>query len=377
MSHSDTIDRPRAASFPSFRADHVGSLLRPQALREARAARAEGRLDAAGLRAVEDEQIARAIAKQEEVGLRAATDGEYRRAYWHYDFLGGLDGIEIYEPEDKVAFKGATLGHKLRVTGKIGWKPSMIEDFRYTASRTRTAIPKQTIPSPSVVHFRGGREAIDRSVYPHMDEFFGDLGATYEEAVGAFYAAGCRYLQLDEVNIAYLCDPQQIEGLKRRGEHVEGLLQIYADMINRATRARPKDMAMSMHLCRGNFQSTFIATGGYEPVAEVLFNAIDVDAYFMEFDDERSGGFEPLRFVPRGNKVVVLGIMTSKTGELESKDELKRRLDDASKFLPMEQLAISPQCGFASTQEGNKLSEEQQWAKLRLVAELSEELWGR
>ncbi|MCR0981121.1 5-methyltetrahydropteroyltriglutamate--homocysteine S-methyltransferase [Roseomonas populi] len=377
MSHSDTIDRPRAANFPSFRADHVGSLLRPQALREARAARAEGRLDAAGLRAVEDEQIARAVAKQEEVGLRAATDGEYRRAYWHYDFLGGLDGIEIYEPEDKVAFKGATLGHKLRVTGKIGWKPSMIEDFRYTASRTRTAIPKQTIPSPSVVHFRGGREAIDRSVYPHMDEFFDDLGATYEQAVGAFYAAGCRYLQLDEVNIAYLCDPQQIEGLKRRGEHVEGLLQIYAGMINRATKARPKDMAMSMHLCRGNFQSTFIATGGYEPVAEVLFNAIDVDAYFMEFDDERSGGFEPLRFVPRGNKVVVLGIMTSKTGELESKDELKRRLDDASKFLPMEQLAISPQCGFASTQEGNKLSEEQQWAKLRLVAELSEEIWGR
>ncbi|QDJ10269.1 5-methyltetrahydropteroyltriglutamate--homocysteine methyltransferase [Roseomonas mucosa] len=364
-------------AFPSFRADHVGSLLRPAALREARQARAEGKLSTEALRQVEDEQIARVVAKQESVGLRAATDGEYRRAYWHYDFLGGLDGIEIYEPEDKVQFKGATLGHKLRVNGRIGWKPSMIEDFRFTAGCTCHAIAKQTIPSPSVVHFRGGREAIARDVYPDMDGFFDDLGRTYEDAVKAFHAAGCRYLQLDEVNIAYLCDPEQIEGLKRRGEHVEGLLDIYAGMINRATRARPPGMAMSMHLCRGNFQSTFVASGGYEPVAEVLFNAIDIDAYFMEFDDERSGGFEPLRFVPRGKKVVVLGIVTSKNGALESKDELKRRIDEAAKFLPLEQLAISPQCGFASTQEGNKLSEEQQWAKLRLCAELAEEIWGR
>ncbi|UFN47066.1 5-methyltetrahydropteroyltriglutamate--homocysteine S-methyltransferase [Roseomonas sp. OT10] len=379
MSHSDVIDRPPAArpELPPFRAHHVGSLLRPPVLRDARKARAEGRISAGELREVEDAEIDRVIAKQEEVGLRAVTDGEFRRAYWHYDFLGGLEGIEIYEPQEKVQFEGATLQHKLRVNGRIAWKPTMIDDYLYTASRARHAIPKQTIPSPSVVHFRGGRQAIDRSAYPDLDAFFDDLGQAYEDAVRAFAAAGCPYLQLDEVNIAYLCDPRQIEGLKQRGEHVEGLLQIYADMINRATAARPPGMAMSMHLCRGNFKSTFIASGGYEPVAEVLFNQIDIDAYFMEYDDERSGGFEPLRFVPRGKKVVVLGIVTSKTGALESKDELKRRIEAAAKHLPLEQLAISPQCGFASTEEGNRLTEQQQWDKLRLCVEVSEEVWGK
>lgn len=376
---SQTLERPRTAARtrPPFRADHVGSLLRPAELREARRARAAGGMSAAELRDLEDRCIARAVRKQEEVGLRAATDGEYRRAYWHYDFLAGLDGVEMYEPEQKVQFKGATLPHALRVTGRIAWRePVMVEDFRYTASQVATAVPKQTIPSPSVLHFRGGRQAIDRQTYPELDGFFADLGQAYADAVRAFGDAGCRYLQLDEVNIAYLCDPEQIEGLKRRGEYVDGLLDTYAGLINRAIAGRPADMAVSMHLCRGNFRSTWVAQGGYEPVAEVLFGAIGVDAYFMEYDTERAGGFEPLRFVPRGDKVVVLGLVTSKTGELESKDELKRRIDQAAKYLPLEQLALSPQCGFASTEEGNLLTEEQQWAKLRLCVEVAQEVWG-
>ena len=252
----------------------------------------------------------------------------------------------------------------------------MVEDFRFVARHVKTAIPKQTIPSPSVVHFRGGRDAIDRAAYPDLDRFFADLGAAYRAAVGGFADAGCRYLQLDEVYIAYLCDPEQIAGLRARGEHVEGLLERYADLINYSIGARPADMVISMHLCRGNFRSTWVASGGYEPVAEVLFNRIGVDAYFMEYDSERAGGFEPLRFVPRGPKMVVLGLVTSKTGALETKDELKRRIEAASRFLPLEQLAISPQCGFASTEEGNLLSEEQQWAKLRLCVEVAQEVWG-
>jgi 5-methyltetrahydropteroyltriglutamate--homocysteine methyltransferase len=240
----------------------------------------------------------------------------------------------------------------------------------------RTAVAKQTIPAPSVVHFRGGRRSIDTSIYPDMEGFFNDLGAAYHGAVRSFAAAGCRYLQLDEVNIAYLCDPEQIAQLKARGEHVEGLLEIYADMINTAIAGRPDDMVVSMHLCRGNFKSTWVASGGYEPVAEALFNRIGVDAYFMEYDSDRAGGFEPLRFVPRGPKIVVLGLVTSKTGELESKDELKRRLDEAAKFLPLEQLALSPQCGFASTEEGNSLTEEQQWKKLQLCIDVARDVWG-
>jgi 5-methyltetrahydropteroyltriglutamate--homocysteine methyltransferase len=363
---------------PPFRADHVGSLLRPKVLQEARAGWKVGNLPHAALREVEDNCIAAAIARQEEIGLRAATDGEYRRAYWHYDFVAGLDGVEIYEPEQKIQFQGnVPLGHKLRVNGRIGWtKPTMIDHYQFLASHVHTAVPKQTIPSPSVVHFRGGREAIDQATYPTMDRFFADLGVAYNKAVAAFGAAGCRYLQLDEVNIAYLCDPEQIAMLKARGEHVDDLLGIYADMLNQAIAGKPEGMVISMHLCRGNFRSTWIASGGYEPVAEVLFNQIQSDAYFMEYDTERAGGFEPLRFVPRGPKIVVLGIMTSKTGELESKDELKRRIDQAAQYLPLEQLALSPQCGFASTEEGNTLTEDQQWAKLSRCVEVAREVWG-
>jgi len=362
---------------PPFRADHVGSLLRPTRLQEARAAWRAGTLSPEGLRAAEDACIGAAIGRQEEIGLRAATDGEYRRAYWHYDFASGLDGVEIYEPEQKIQFKGATLTQALRVTGPIRYRrPVMVDHYRFLADHVRGAVPKQTIPSPSVVHFRGGRAAIDRAAYPELEAFFADLGDAYHSAVQAFAAAGCRYLQLDEVYIAYLCDPEQIAGLKARGEHVEGLLDIYAELINRAIARRPEDMTVSMHLCRGNFRSTWVASGGYEPVAEALFNKIDADAYFMEYDSDRAGGFEPLRFVPRGRKMVVLGLVTSKTGALETKDELKRRIEQASKYLPLEQLALSPQCGFASTEEGNLLTEDEQWAKLRLCVEVAREVWG-
>jgi 5-methyltetrahydropteroyltriglutamate--homocysteine methyltransferase len=366
------------ANKPPFRADHVGSLLRPLALREARAAHASGTLDAAALRAVESTHIEAAIRKQEAIGLRAATDGEYRRAYWHYDFVSRLEGAELYVPEQKIEFKGGVkLPHMLRVHSKIAWKQkAFVDDYTFVASHVCTAMAKQTIPSPSVLHFRGGRQSIDRSVYPDLGGFFADLGTAYHDAVQDFAAAGCRYLQLDEVNIAYLCDPEQIAALKARGEHVEGLLDIYADLINRAIDGRPADMTVSMHLCRGNFRSTFVASGGYEPVAEVLFNRIGVDAYFMEWDSDRAGGFEPLRFVPRGPKIVVLGLVTSKTGDLESKDELKRRIEAASKFVPLEQLALSPQCGFASTEEGNLLTEDQQWRKLELCINVAREVWG-
>ncbi len=367
---------PRRA--PPFRADHVGSLLRPPALREARADAAAGTLPAAELRAIEDHHIRDAIKKQEEIGLRAATDGEYRRAYWHYDFVSRLAGAELYVPEQKVEFKGGVkLPHMLRVNGPIAWRDQVfIDDYQFVAANVSTAMAKQTIPSPSVLHFRGGRRAIDPHIYPDLDGFFADLGTAYHDAVQAFATAGCRYLQLDEVNIAYLCDPEQIAGLKARGDYVDGLLEIYADLINRAIAGRPADMAVSMHLCRGNFQSTFVASGGYEPVAEVLFNSIGVDAYFMEYDNERSGGFEPLRFVPRGPKVVVLGLVTSKTGELETRDVLKRRIEAASKYLPLEQLALSPQCGFASTEHGNLLTEDQQWRKLERCIEVAREVWG-
>ncbi len=362
---------------PPFRADHVGSLLRPIPLREARAARAAGTLGAEQLREIEDRFIREVIAEQRNIGLKAVTDGEFRRAFWHFDFLAGLGGVEMYESDQGIQFKGGqTKAYGLKVTDRIRYVPHpFVKDYAFVHANAGGAAPKITIPSPSVLHFRGGRRAVDTHTYPEMDGFFADLGAAYAAAVADFAGAGCRYLQLDEVNIAYLCDPEQIAGLKARGEEVEGLLGKYAALINTAIAGRPSDMVVSMHLCRGNFRSMHIAAGGYDPVAEVLFNGINVDAYFMEYDDERSGSFAPLRFLPKG-KTVVLGLVTSKRGALESKDELKRRIAEAAKFAPLEQLAISPQCGFASTEEGNVLTVEEQWAKLRLCVEVAQEVWG-
>ena len=363
---------------PPFRADHVGSLLRTAPLKEARAKRERGEIDAAALKAVEDVEIDKIIRKQEEVGLKSVTDGEFRRAFWNYDFLGALPGVEAYLGERKIKFEGVNpKPMMLRVTGKLGTFTThpMIEHFRFVQAHTR-ATPKMTIPSPSSLHFRYGRDAVPESIYPDMNEFYRDLGQSYAKAVRAFADAGCRYLQLDEVNFTYLCDPKLRAQVANRGDDPEKLPDIYAGMINAAISDIPSGMTIAMHLCRGNFQSTFVASGGYEPVAEILFNKIGVHAYFMEYDSDRAGGFEPLRFVPKG-KTVVLGIVTSKSGRLEAKDDLKRRIDEASKFVPLDQLCLSPQCGFASTEEGNILAEEEQWAKLRMIVEVAEEVWGK
>jgi 5-methyltetrahydropteroyltriglutamate--homocysteine methyltransferase len=362
---------------PPFRADHVGSLLRTAALREARAKRERGEIDADALRAIEDEEIVKLIRRQEEVGLRSVTDGEYRRASWQTDFLVALDGVESYYGERKFKFQGPQPRPiLLRVNGKLGSFSGhpMIEHFRFVAQHTQ-AVPKMTIPSPSALHFRYGREAVPETIYPVMDDFYRDLGTTYRQVVRAFADAGCRYLQLDEVNLAYLCDPALREQVRARGDDPDTLPQVYAGMLNAAIADIPADMTITMHLCRGNFRSTFVATGGYEPIAEMLFNTIGVHGYFMEYDTERAGGFEPLRFVPKG-KHVVLGLVTSKAGALESRDDIRRRIDAAAKFADIDQLCLSPQCGFASTEDGNALAEEEQWAKLRMIVEVAQEVWG-
>ena len=363
---------------PPFRADHVGSLLRPAALKEARAQRERGEMTADALKTVEDREIENVIRRQEDIGLRSVTDGEFRRAFWNYDFLGQIDGVEAYLGERKISFQGRQpRPMMLRVTGKLGgYRPHpMIEHFKFVAAHTK-ATPKMTIPSPSSLHFRYGRDAVPAAIYPDMGDFYRDLGEGYRKAVRAFADADCRYLQLDEVNFTYLCDPKLRDVVKSRGEDPDELPHVYARMINAAIADVPADMTTAMHLCRGNFQSTFVASGGYEPVAEILFNEINIQAYFMEYDSDRAGGFEPLRFVPKG-KTVVLGLVTSKSGTLESRDELKRRIDQASKYISLDQLCLSPQCGFASTEEGNILAEEEQWAKLRMIVELAEEVWGK
>lgn len=361
---------------PPFRADMVGSLLRTQRVKDAREAQAAGTLDAATLARIEDEEIASLVKKQEAVGLQAVTDGEFRRAFWHFDFLENLTGVRGIETEG-IAFKGvATKGHGVRVVGKIDFPDNHphLAHFKYLKSATNR-VPKMTIPSPSMLHYRGGRKAVDPSAYLHMDDYYADLGKAYAKAVKAFYDAGCRYLQLDDTSLSYFCDPEQRQMLKDRGDDPDRLITIYRDMINTATEAKPDDMTITTHTCRGNFKSTFIASGGYEPVAEMVFNQINVDGYFMEWDDERSGGFEPLRFLPK-NKHVILGLVTTKLGTVETKDDLKRRIEQASRFAPLDQLCLSPQCGFASTEEGNVLAEDEQWAKLALIVETAKEVWG-
>jgi 5-methyltetrahydropteroyltriglutamate--homocysteine methyltransferase len=361
---------------PPFRADHVGSLLRPAALKEARDKFAKGAIDAAALKAVEDREIERVIKKQEEVGLNAITDGEFRRSWWHLDFLWGLDGIEKHVMNTGIAFAATnTRSEGLQVTGKVGYSGHpMIEHFKFVAAHTKRT-PKITIPSPSAAYGRPSPTPIDRKIYPNNDKFFDDLGQAYKKAVRAFADAGCRYLQLDEVFIAMLCDEKYRGQMKARGDDPEALGPLYGDLINMAMADIPADMTITMHLCRGNYKSTFMGSGGYEAEQEILFNRIKVHGYFMEYDTSRAGGFEPLKLVPK-DRQVVLGLVTTKSGRLEAKDEIKRRIEEASKYISLDQLCLSPQCGFASTEEGNALAEDEQWAKLAMIVEVAKEVWG-
>jgi 5-methyltetrahydropteroyltriglutamate--homocysteine methyltransferase len=365
-----------ATRAPPFRADHVGSLLRPAALQEARRLHAAGVLDAAGLAAVEDREIVRVIAKQQELGLRGITDGELRRSWWHLDFLWGLDGIAEHQADFGTGFVGATPRTSgVRVEGKIGFSGHpMLEHFRFLRQHV-TAMPKLTIPAPSALTGRPVLPPIDARVYRDRDELFADLGAAYRAAVRAFAAAGCRYLQLDEVFIAMLCDAKYRDKMVARGDDPDALLQRYARLINTAIADIPADTTVTLHLCRGNFKSTYMGAGGYEAVEDVLFNEIGVHGYFMEYDDERSGGFAPLRLLPRGKRVA-LGLVTTKSGALETKDHLKRRIGEAAKFADLEQLSLTAQCGFASTEEGNALSEDEQWRKLELIVAVARDVWG-
>ena len=364
---------------PPFRADHVGSFLRPKELIEARAKRKDGEISAAELRAVEDEAIKGVVKFQEGLGLKGITDGEFRRRFFHVDFLTQLDG-GVEEGGLSKKFKSAKgeldfAPPAMKITGKVRHvRPVELENFKFVRSATKET-PKVTIPSPTMLHFRGGRNAVDKAAYPDMDEFYADVAKAYREEIDALAKAGCTYLQLDDTNLAYLCDPQQREAAKQRGEDPDELPRMYARWINDAISSRPDNMSVCIHLCRGNFKSSWAAEGGYEPVAEVLFNELNVDGYFLEYDDDRSGDFRPLRFVPNG-KTVVLGLVSSKLGELESKDDIKRRIGEAEKFMALDQMALSPQCGFSSTEHGNDIMVEQQAAKMRFVIDVARDVWG-
>jgi 5-methyltetrahydropteroyltriglutamate--homocysteine methyltransferase len=364
---------------PPYRADHVGSLLRPKDLLDARQRYADGQISKAELREVEDKHIREAIKQQENVGLKSVTDGEYRRTFFHIDFLEKLQGVTVSGGiETKFHGKKGDVDFappRLAVTGKLKHVQDIQkDDFDFLKSVTGQT-PKVTIPSPTMVHFRGGRKAIDIDAYPDMDEFFEDLAQCYRDEINSLYKAGSRYIQLDDTNLAYLCDPKMRAGVQERGEDPNDLPRAYAALINKVIDGRPSDLTVGIHLCRGNFRSAWVAEGSYEPVAEVLFNNINVDGYFLEYDDERSGGFAPLRFVPK-NKTVVLGLVTTKLGELESKQDLIQRVKEAAQYVPLENLCLSPQCGFSSTVHGNDISQGQQWAKLELVVNTAREIWG-
>jgi 5-methyltetrahydropteroyltriglutamate--homocysteine methyltransferase len=365
---------------PPFRADHVGSLLRPAELLSAREDFAAQRISADELRAVEDEAIRDAVRIQEEIGLQSATDGEFRRTSWHMDFIYQLDGIDPADEQIKVAFHNEQgdvefTTAALSVHGRVSLSQTIFGDaFEALRSMVTTATPKLTIPSPSMVHYRGGQAAIDQAVYPDVEEFWRDLVAAYRDQVRRLGELGCTYLQFDDTSLAYLNDPKQREYIASIGGDKEHQHEEYIRHINEALAERPDGMTVTTHMCRGNFRSSWAAEGGYDFVAEALFNELEVDGFFLEYDDERSGTFEPLRFVPPG-KTVVLGLVTTKRGDLESKDELKRRIDEASRYVPLEQLCLSPQCGFSSTVEGNLVTHEQQVAKLRLIVETAQEVW--
>jgi len=362
---------------PPFRADHVGSLLRPVALKEARERHAKGEISAADLKAVEDREIERIIRKQEDVGLQSISDGEFRRSWWHLDFLWGLDGVERHIMDDGIAFAAvATRREGVKVTGKLGFSGHpMIEHFKFLEAHTGRT-PKMTIPAPSAIYGRPLATPIDKTIYPTLDKFFDDLGQAYKKAVRAFADAGCRYLQLDEVFIAMLCDPKYRQQMKDRGDDPDYLGKAYGELINVAMSDIPDDMTVTMHLCRGNYKSTFMGSGGYDAMQEVLFDQIKVHGYFMEYDTDRAGGFEPLRYLKK-DRLAVLGLVTTKSGVLETKDALERRIDEAAKFADLDQLCLSPQCGFASTEEGNALAEDEQWAKLKTIVDVAQEVWGK
>jgi 5-methyltetrahydropteroyltriglutamate--homocysteine methyltransferase len=366
---------------PPYRADHVGSLLRPPELIEARARRACGELSAKALRAVEDEAIRHVVRRQEKVGLRGITDGEFRRTYFHVDFLEQLEDVSVAEGGLTATFRrdnGAEVGFKpptMHVTAPIRHRhPIQGPDLEFLAGLA-SQTPKVYIPSPSMLHFRGGRQAISEDVYPELEAFYSDLAAAYRAEIEDLARRGCRYLQMDDTNLAYLCDDKIHEATRARGDDPDELPRLYCRLINEAVAGRPDDMTACIHLCRGNYRSAWVAQGGYEPVAEILFNELALDGFFLEYDDWRSGDFAPLRFLPKG-KIVVLGIMTSKRPELESTDALKRRIEEASRYAPLDQLALSPQCGFASTAHGNLMSEDEQWRKLERVVEVAHEVWG-
>ena len=365
---------------PPFRADHVGSFLRPKILLGARESFRAGALDAEELRAVEDEAIRDVVRFQEDLGLQGITDGEFRRTYFHTDFLLQLDGVEE-AGGTQVKFHqhgGKELEYAppvMKITGKVEHaRDIQRRDYEFLASCTNRT-PKVTIPSPTMLHFRGGRDAIDTDTYPDLDNFYDDLAAAYRAEIASLADAGCRYVQLDDTNLAYLCDDAQRANARARGMDPDALPRLYADIINASIRDKPDDMTVCVHLCSGNFRSSWAAEGGYEPVAEVLFNSLNVDGYFLEYDDPRSGDFAPLRHVPKG-KTVVLGLVTTKLGELESADEIRARIDGAARHMPIDQMALSPQCGFSSTVHGNDIAVEQQAAKLRLVIDVAEQVWG-
>jgi 5-methyltetrahydropteroyltriglutamate--homocysteine methyltransferase len=363
---------------PPFRADIVGSFLRPAAVKEARARHEKGEITAGELKAVEDREIEKIIRKQEECGLKVATDGEFRRSWWHFDFFGMLDGVEIYELDHGIQFRGVqTKPLSIRVAGKIGFSNHpMLEHFKFLKAHTRV-VPKMTIPSPSVFHFRLEPNAVDKKFYADREAIFDDLAAAYRQAVRAFYDAGCRYLQFDDTAWAYLCSQEELRKARERGLNADRLKEDYTRLLNMSLEGKPADMVITTHVCRGNFRSTWISEGGYEPVAEAMLAKVNYDGYFLEYDTDRAGGFEPLRFLPKGDKIVVLGLVTSKSGTLEKKDDVKRRIEEAAKFAPLEQFCLSPQCGFASTEEGNILAEDEQWAKMRMIVELADEVWGK
>jgi 5-methyltetrahydropteroyltriglutamate--homocysteine methyltransferase len=362
---------------PPFRADHVGSLLRPQSVLDARQQLADGLISADQKRDVEDAAIADAVRKLEGVGMHSITDGEFRRTWFHLDFLEQLSGVEVSGAIAASSDAAETVHFtppRLAVTGPLRHvRDIQVDDYRYLAGAT-TETAKVSIPSPTMVHFRGGRAAIDIDSYPDLDVFFADLAQCYRDEIAALYAAGCRYIQLDDTNLAYLCDPKMRAGAVERGDDPNELPRTYAALINDALAGRPADLTVGIHLCRGNFRSTWFAEGGYEPVAEVLFGELDVDAYFLEYDDERSGDFAPLRFVPP-DKTVVLGLISSKLAEMESLDSLAQRVDEAAQFVPIDQLCLSPQCGFSSTVHGNDITEAVQWGKLRLTVDAAEHIW--